>query len=252
MSRRIQRLSIDFNSLADIDTYRRLRLMIMGGHIENLFFANGFESFEIPNCNFVHFSMVTNWNENLNQSGKQVSLTTIFNKAHFFSLGSSEQIEYITNIVYESLKRLFVLRRLDLNFLEDIYNKIKDNDFFVLYNNQKDINPIDRSVRITLKSRSLYDCYSYKINYIVGSIVKTFDICSITPLYLPAEHDGYPKFSDPVEVVVGPYVTGWINEDEFEILCAHKKYSFSRSSESLIITENPDLKEKFVNWEAVN
>ncbi len=248
----MQRLSIDFNSFAGIKLYQLHRLMIMGGHVETLFLVNGFQDFSIPDCNFIHFAIVDNRNDNIHLSGTQLSIAANFDETHFFSLDASGQVRYIVDIVYESLEKVFKFKNLDLAFLESVFHKMNSKDFFVLHHSDNDINRGDKSGRITLKSKFLYDCYSYKIDYVAGSVIKTFDICSIKPLYLPSEHGGYPKFNDTVEIVVGPNVSGWIDEDKFEMSCAHKKYLFSKASETLTTTEDLDIRKQFVNWESVN
>src|SRR5690606_22720382 len=131
----IQRLSIDFNYQANITKYERNRLMIMGNHLESLFFRYGLQKLEIPECNFVHFAMVTtvkdlNTDQLILQSGARISIVTLFDKSEFFKQDIFRQLSYIADAVYDSLKMLFTAQKLNLESLENTYQRIQQNNFF--------------------------------------------------------------------------------------------------------------------------
>lgn len=249
---KIQRLSFDLTFHGELSNYERSRISFMGAHVERLFFTNGFDNFIIPNCNFVHLPV---HDKNIfkqltlptgKQYDKEATIDLYLSKVDFFEIESpDERLKIIFEIIYEGLCGFAKKFNLSLDVLEIIYSNVVKNHFFI--SGKEHINK-KRRLKATLMEKCLYDQYVYSVNVGQANHINSFDICNLSPIYVPAENPGisienYVRF---------PTVIGWINDNTFRITCGHKEYNFLLNEMRIEVIEHEELKSKYVNWQSVH
>lgn len=249
---KIQRLSIDANHHSGLSSYERNRVMIMGAHLESLFFAEGFEDISIPNCNFIHVILIKSSvlnGKNLpytEYNGMSVIIYIYFDSNSLFEK-DEHSIDVLNNAVYEGLYHCFTKYDLNSIILVKMYENIVLKKLFIpfteTYFNKKN------RLKIAFKTKWAYDLTFYNIEiHKNGKLINDLHILKTSPIFIPAENPGIPDD----QFVRFPTVVGWIDDKTFRITCGHKEYNFLLDEMRVHVIDHEELKAKYVNWQSIH
>jgi hypothetical protein len=251
---KINRLSLNILN-TKFTPYERKRAEIMGAHLERLFFTQGFGEFNIPNCDFVYIAITSDPSYDIlripkkDDLVKEANIGAYIEYETFFSLKATDRLHYLFEVCYGALYKFASNYRLDIHVLEKMYSNIINQEFFLPYfDKKKGICPHEKKIQLMLKYIWLYDLDYYVLDVIENeTLIQRYNLCEVTPVYLPAEHP-----NEPYEKIIRyPEIIGWVDND-FIIKFGYKEYVFSKRDMKIGINENESIKLNYINWNTIN
>lgn len=224
-----------------LTSYQARRIDLLGAYIETLFFVSGFKKLNINDCNFIYIRLVNTdmkFGVGRYPEGRkdeyEWSMIAYFDASYFYTLAPLEQLKYMFESILEAVEFNFNYYKIDSKIVSIVRCNAKESRYCIGYDS-KYLSP-NRKFKVVGRYIWLYDLdIHYADLYIKNVLLKEFEVYTMTPLYIPAEH---PENINAIDNYIFTSKKTWISDRIFHYKVGGK--TFEIDTETLILTVYTD------------